>query len=406
MDSTNSNAAVPRAKQVAVVPVNLIQPADVGQSISAVDDWPIGITDASGKTKQLEYNSSGQLTRYVDCSAKASTWAYDARGQLVQFTDAAGQVTRYRHEAGQLAAIRYPDDTEEHFERDAEGRLLTHIDALGRRTEWDYTEAGLLAKRVDAAGQSLRYQWDKLCQLTALRNENGRDAEFHYDPVGRLLTETGFDGAITRYEYEEATGKLARAIDGQRITAYTFDDPIGLLGVYNLYAYVRNAPTMRSDPLGLQELGAFFNSPGIQERVSLGTWMHQQDKSLEEISMAMNPQPAPPIMTGECRVSGTLAMGTGVSIGAAANEVSGVSGTLTVPMMAVGARATATCGFKFGDPKAKTLPAAAGVGFGLGVVTIDITQTSTWPEVYIGVGPGIGPEAKMPATPGLVVPLF
>jgi len=189
---------------------------------------PIGITDANGKTKQLEYNASGRLTRYVDCSAKASEWAYDERGQLVQFTDAAGQVTRYRHEAGQLAAIRYPDDTEEHFERDAEGRLLSHIDALGRRTEWDYTEAGLLAKRVDAAGQSLRYQWDKLGQLTALRNENGRDAEFHYDPVGRLLAETGFDGAITRYEYEEATGKLARAIDGQRITAYTFD-PMGRL---------------------------------------------------------------------------------------------------------------------------------------------------------------------------------
>ncbi|WP_081421331.1 RHS repeat-associated core domain-containing protein [Burkholderia contaminans] len=189
---------------------------------------PIGITDASGKTKQLEYNSSGQLTRYVDCSAKASSWAYDERGQLVQFTNAAGQVTHYRHEAGQLAAIRYPDDTEEHFERDAEGRLLTHIDALGRRTEWDYTEVGLLAKRVDAAGQSLRYQWDKLGQLTALRNENGRDAEFHYDPVGRLLAETGFDGATTRYQYEEATGNLARAIDGQRITAYTFD-PMGRL---------------------------------------------------------------------------------------------------------------------------------------------------------------------------------
>ncbi|WP_322073773.1 DUF6531 domain-containing protein, partial [Burkholderia cepacia] len=184
---------------------------------------PIGITDASGKIKQLEYNTNGQLTRYVDCSGKASTWAYDERGQMIQFTDAAGQVTRYRYEAGQLAVIRHPDNSEEHFERDAEGRLLTHIDALGRRTEWDYTEAGLLASRVDAAGQTLRYQWDKLGQLTALRNENGRDAEFHYDPVGRLLAETGFDGATTRYEYEEETGKLARAVDGQRITAYTFD---------------------------------------------------------------------------------------------------------------------------------------------------------------------------------------
>ncbi|MCA7884679.1 hypothetical protein LGM58_15895 [Burkholderia contaminans] len=47
MDSTNSNAAVPGGKQVAVVPVNLIQPADVGQSISAFDDWLISISDGT-----------------------------------------------------------------------------------------------------------------------------------------------------------------------------------------------------------------------------------------------------------------------------------------------------------------------------------------------------------------------
>ncbi|WP_174430038.1 RHS repeat-associated core domain-containing protein [Burkholderia metallica] len=207
---------------------------------------PIGITDASGKTKQLEYNPSGQLTRYVDCSAKASTWAYDERGQLVQFADAAGNVTRYRYEAGQLAAIHHPDNSEEHFERDAEGRLLTHIDALGRRTEWDYTEAGLLAKRVDAAGQTLRYQWDQLGQLTALRNENGRDAEFAYDPVGRLLAETGFDGATTRYDYDEATGTLARAIDGQRITAYTFD-AMGRLAERRAALQTGDAPIREKD---------------------------------------------------------------------------------------------------------------------------------------------------------------
>ncbi len=184
---------------------------------------PIGITDANGKTKQLEYSANGQLTRYVDCSGKSSAWTYDERGQLVQFTDAAGQVTRYRYDAGQLAAIRHADNSEEHFERDAEGRLLTHVDALGRRTQWGYTEAGLLAHRVDAAGQTLRYQWDKLGQLTALRNENGRDAEFRYGPVGRFLAETGFDGATTRYEYDPRSGHLSSTVDGQRITAYRFD---------------------------------------------------------------------------------------------------------------------------------------------------------------------------------------
>ncbi|MCA8161131.1 RHS repeat protein [Burkholderia cepacia] len=60
--------------------------------------------------------------RYVDCSAKASQWAYDERGQLVQFTDAAGNVTRYRYDAGQLAAIRHADNSEEHLDKTLEER--------------------------------------------------------------------------------------------------------------------------------------------------------------------------------------------------------------------------------------------------------------------------------------------
>ncbi|NTX20641.1 RHS repeat-associated core domain-containing protein [Burkholderia cepacia] len=185
---------------------------------------PIGITDASGKTKQLEYNANGQLTRYVDCSGKSSQWAYDERGQLVQFSDAAGNVTRYRYEAGQLAAVQFSDNTEHRFERDAEGRLLVYTDPLGRRTRWSYTAAGLLGQRVDASDQTVHYHWDKLGRLVRLRNQNGRDTEFCYDPVGRLLVETGFDGSTTRYEYDPRNGHLSSAVDGQRITAYRFDE--------------------------------------------------------------------------------------------------------------------------------------------------------------------------------------
>ncbi|MDN7875177.1 RHS repeat-associated core domain-containing protein [Burkholderia aenigmatica] len=185
---------------------------------------PIGITDANGKQKQLEYNANGQLTCYVDCSGKASTWTYDERGRLIQITDSGGNATTYGYEAGQLATIVQPDNIEHRFERDAEGRVLAYMDPQGRRTTWDYNDAGLLAYRISAAGQRLHYQWDKLGQLTALRNENGRETTFVYDPVGRLLAQTGFDGGTTRYVYDDASGMLAHAIDGQRIIAYTFDE--------------------------------------------------------------------------------------------------------------------------------------------------------------------------------------
>ncbi|MGN8063966.1 RHS repeat-associated core domain-containing protein, partial [Ralstonia sp. 22111] len=182
------------------------------------------ITDAKGGKKQLGYNAASQLTSYTDCSGKTTTWQYDPRGRLEKVTNAAGGVTRYEYEAGQLAKVIHPDETAERFERDAEGRLLAHTDALHRRTTWDYSEAGLIARRTDAAHGVLEYQWNKLGRLTGLTNENARQIRFQYDPVGRLLKQTGFDGNATQYYYDAASGVLKTTVDAETLaTGYTFD---------------------------------------------------------------------------------------------------------------------------------------------------------------------------------------
>ncbi|MEB0223002.1 RHS repeat-associated core domain-containing protein [Pseudomonas sp. 10S4] len=185
---------------------------------------PTAIKDANGNEKTLDYNDAGQLVEYVDCSGKASAWEYDERGQMICFTDAAGSATEYEYTAGQVVLIKHPDKTEEHFERDAEGRLLTHVDGLDRCTTWSYTAAGFIAERVDAAEQTLRYRWDRLGRLQALENENDRSAQFQYDPMGRLLAETGFDSRITRYQYEPETGRLASIINGDRVIGISLDE--------------------------------------------------------------------------------------------------------------------------------------------------------------------------------------
>ncbi|CAI8778563.1 MULTISPECIES: RHS repeat-associated core domain-containing protein [Pseudomonas] len=185
--------------------------------------YPETVKDANGAEKKFEYNDAGQLTGYTDCSGKTSTWEYNGLGQLICFTDAAGQSTEYEYVAGQLVLIRHPDKSEERFSRDAEGRLLAHVDGLNRCTTWNYSAAGLIAERVDAAEQTLRYRWDRLGRLTALENENERSAHFHYDPMGRLLEETGFDGHITRYQYDTESGRLSSKLDGERRVAFQFD---------------------------------------------------------------------------------------------------------------------------------------------------------------------------------------
>ncbi|MFV0927873.1 RHS repeat-associated core domain-containing protein [Pseudomonas palmensis] len=186
------------------------------------------IKDANGNQKALAYNDAGQLLEYTDCSGKASQWAYNGFGQLVQFADAAGNKTAYEYKAGQLSRVTHPDNTEERFERDAEGRLLAYLDALDRCTTWTYSGAGLLAERVDANEHTLRYRWDKLGRLIGLENENTSQASFVYDPVGRLLQETGFDGLTTRYQYHPYSGRLASTQVGQRRIDLRFD-PMGRL---------------------------------------------------------------------------------------------------------------------------------------------------------------------------------
>jgi RHS repeat-associated protein len=188
----------------------------------------IEITDAKGGTKALAYTAQGQLARYTDCSGKHSAWHYNPQGQLTRSTDAAGHCTHYAYEHGQLTTVTHPDQSEERFEYDAEGRLLAHTDAAARSTRWQYGTAGLVAGRTDAAGHELAYQWDRLGRLRALTNENGRRIDFQYDPLGRLLSETGFDGTLRQYAYDAASGVLTHAQEGAHFTQYTFD-PLGRL---------------------------------------------------------------------------------------------------------------------------------------------------------------------------------
>jgi RHS repeat-associated protein len=189
---------------------------------------PIAIKDANGNEKQLEYNDADQLIKYTDCSGKSSAWEFNDSGKLICFTNPAGESTQYQYEAGQLVVIKHPDNTEDRFKRDAEGRLLTHVDALDRCTTWQYTVAGLVSERMDANENTLRYRWDRLGRLLTLENENERRARFQYDAMGRLLEECGFDGRVTRYRFDPESGRVTDVINGERCISVSFD-PMGRL---------------------------------------------------------------------------------------------------------------------------------------------------------------------------------
>ncbi|EMA3755642.1 RHS repeat protein, partial [Salmonella enterica] len=232
-----------------------------------------------------------------------------------------------------------------------------------------------------------------------------------YDEWGNLLSEENPEHLeqlirLPGQQYDEESGlhynrhRYYSPGQGRYIT----QDPVGLAGGLNPYTYPLN-PVIKVDPLGLS---SFISNMGygVGERSSLGLYMCENGESPEDIANAMSPPPPRPSATGECRASVFAAAGSGISGTISVNEKTGPGGLMSFPIAAVGARASATCGLKFRDPDAKDLKVNAGASFGLGIFSIEISQTSTWPEVYIGVGAGIGPEVKIPYTPSVSVPVF
>lgn len=173
----------------------------------------------------------------------------------------------------------------------------------------------------------------------------------------------------------------------------------------NFYQYPLN-PLINIDPLGLQPFTGINMGKGVTERASLGKSMTENGASPEELTKAMAPFAPPNPISRECRGSATAALGTGVSGAVSYNENTGIGGLGSIPVAAAGARARLTCGLKFRSSEAKDLKANAGFAIGLGIISIEVTQTSTWPELYIGAGPGIGPEIKTPYNPSVSTPLF
>jgi RHS repeat-associated protein len=109
--------------------------------------------------------------------------------------------------------------------------------------------------RTDASG-TVQYLGDALGSGVALTTPGGTAATtYTYEPFGR--TEATGSPSANAFQYtgreNDGTGLYyyrARYYDPVR-SRFVGEDPIGLRGGPNLFAYVDNSPTMFVDPLGL-----------------------------------------------------------------------------------------------------------------------------------------------------------
>ena len=171
------------------------------------------VTDSLGAMSTYEFNDRLQITRVVDPlgGVAISTWDHFDR-QLAR-VDALGRRTAFEYDAaGRLAGVQWPDGTRELLHRNAMG-LATRV-VGGDGAEWAYTYDlhGNLASQVDPAGSLTRYTYDvtgavrtrtdALGGVTTIRsNRAGLPVEI-VDPAGARNT-CAYDGF----------GRMVRTVD-------------------------------------------------------------------------------------------------------------------------------------------------------------------------------------------------
>jgi RHS repeat-associated protein len=212
--------------------------------------------------QHLTWNSVGQLTS-VTTNGSTVSYGYNGWGNLVRRSDAGG-TTRYTYDGDNLFLETVDGWTEPH-------RVYTHYSGVDR-------PHSVQVWTPSAGHQLFYYATDYPGNVLGLFNGTNHVVnQYRYDPWGNpeLVSEqvpnpvryaaryrdwsTGLDYNRNRW-YDPHTGRFAS------------EDPLGLAGGINLYAYAGNNPVDFQDPYGLVRVPRWV--PVVAFAVAVGMGVH------------------------------------------------------------------------------------------------------------------------------------
>ena len=192
------------------------------------------ITDAVGRTTQLEYNADGhivkvtdpeeniyqyqytanQLRKYIDPTGANWQYGYDENNLLTSRTDPQGQTYYYEYDAEErVVKERDKEGYEIGYSYDPENRVTVMTDRRGYTTSHYYNEANRLTRVVYPDSSSIAYTYDARHNVASITDENGVTTYFTYNDVNDVISKTDALGGITTLTYEPVNNKVASVTD-------------------------------------------------------------------------------------------------------------------------------------------------------------------------------------------------
>ncbi len=234
----------------------------------------VGNRTSSQLSASYGYQPFNRLT-----NTSTASYSYDSNGNLISRTDAGGTIQYIWDFENRLKQVTLPNGTTITYTYDALGRRIQRARIGGISTNFIYdgqdvvkdsnsdgstvdylngpgvdNKLRLTDSRLAATGP-LYFLQDHLGSTTALTNSQGvAVSQINYDSFGNPSAGAN----LTRYtytgrEFDSDTGLYyyrARWYD-PKVGRFISEDPIGLVGGINQFAYVKSGPIGSRDPEGL-----------------------------------------------------------------------------------------------------------------------------------------------------------
>ena len=222
-----AQVSLPTAQTFQIGPGNRVIQAN-GQSLS----YDVSGNLLTDGTNTYTWNARNQLTGIT--GANSGSFAYDAFGRRMNKT-IAGQATSYLHDGDNPFTMTTSGATGTQLSAGTDQWLSTTIDGTPKYYISD--ALGSVVALVDASGNMVtQYSYEAYGATT----QTGAISANPFRYTGRENDGTGLYYYRARYY-------------SPTLMRFVSEDPIGLKGGVNLYAYVGGNPVSRFDPRGLEQ---------------------------------------------------------------------------------------------------------------------------------------------------------
>jgi len=192
-----------------------------------------GITHSSSRGIAFDRDAEGRIIGISDPLERTMSYAYDAAGDLVSFTDRAGAMTRFTYDGDhRLLDIVDPRGVKPiRNEYDADGRVVRHIDAFGKVTEFGHDRVNNREVVTNRLGASQALEYDSRGNIVRETDELDNVTTRTFDFRDNLLSNTDPLGRTTTYTYTAKNDLATLADPLGNTTTYTYNDRGQLLMV-------------------------------------------------------------------------------------------------------------------------------------------------------------------------------